>query len=46
MDMEQSSGRRDFETLNEEMNDSMTRESVNTYPSRLLEERGQAAAVD
>lgn len=31
---------RDFETLSEEMNDSMTKESVNTYFARLLEERG------
>ncbi|MGI6689208.1 MAG: hypothetical protein ACOX6Y_12840 [Christensenellales bacterium] len=41
VDMEQKLRQtRDFETLNEEMNDSMTRESVNTYFSRLLEERG------
>jgi transcriptional regulator with XRE-family HTH domain len=30
----------DFDTLSEEMNDSLTKESVNTYFSRLLEERG------
>lgn len=30
----------DFETLSEEMNDSVTRESVNTYFGRLLEARG------
>ncbi len=40
-DMEQKLRQtRDFETLNEEMNDSMTRENVNTYFARLLEERG------
>ena len=31
---------RNFETLSEEMNDSITKESVNTYFARLLEERG------
>ena len=31
---------RNFETLSEDMNDSITKESVNTYFARLLEERG------
>jgi hypothetical protein len=40
-DMEQKLKQvRDFETLTEEMNDSTTRESVNTYFGRLLEARG------
>jgi hypothetical protein len=41
VDMEQKLKEvRDFETLSEEMNDSVTRESVNTYFAQLLEARG------
>lgn len=41
VDMEQKLRQvRDFETLNEEMNDRVTKENVNTYFGRLLEERG------